>query len=102
MSLPLSAFSFVLADKEEGAPSSSSSCSRAVVFRVSGARRAVCWIDGASAGGLVEVESDALVPKALFGAHLLAPIDAVLQWLPSASSSSDADDAPTRHEQRVV
>ena len=56
---------------------------QALVFRVSGARRAVCWIEGL-ARPLVEVQSAAPIPEALFGAHLFAPLCA---WVAEEAAS---------------
>jgi hypothetical protein len=47
------------------------------VYRVTGARRAVCCLE-ARGGGLVELLLDADIPPALMVAHPLAPVRATL------------------------
>lgn len=55
------------------------------VFRVADAHRAACWLgaigafgaaEGAESGAVLELESAAPLPPALYGAHLLGPLRA--------------------------
>ena len=52
------------------------------VYRVTGARRAVC---GLASGAMLELECDAPLPAALYGASPLRPLEArVTRWCAAA------------------
>ena len=52
------------------------------VYRVTGTHRAVC---GLASGAMLELECDAPLPPALYGASLLCPLEArVTRWCAAA------------------